>query len=474
MKYIFDYNYYILTYPDLINKINNERDGWLHYWKHGINENRKFRDDKKIIDTDFYMKNYPDLEKSNITTHELALRHCLYYGKFEMRKAFFNDDIEENLKEFINKPNHKYIYDPEYLNSNLLDYLKKFCLSPVEYGCEHIMINIYNTLKKNNCIDIDIKLYKYVNKVKYNFINDLLDDFNNNGLNGLIYSKKQLKNIYPTSEIYEYNGKLYCEDVNTSLMSLDEYVRINIYEKTFNELSDILIKLYENKININIKLCVILFIGNYERGIQLIDKLIEYKALERFNLAICFNSYILYDNLIKKIKDNFDNYIIYVSNEFGNDIVPSLLMYNKIIDIYIPEHVIKLQTKSNYEIMTDLTDYLLKKPLNNIINEMNKTTYTFDGLASNSYGNPKYYIHIKNDYFNKELYNIYNENIDMKKQFIEGTIFYISGYRLIQILNFIKKNNYKAFLLNNMYDSNRIIVHKSYIHLLERLFGVHI
>ena len=62
----------------------------------------------------------------------------------------------------------------------------------------------------------------------------------------------------------------------------------------------------------------------------------------------------------------------------------------------------------------------------------------------------------------------------MNKRFIEGTIFYISGYRLIQILNFIKKNNYKAFLLNNMYDSNRIIVHKSYIHLLERLFGVHI
>ena len=33
-------------------------------------------------------------------------------------------------------------------------------------------------------------------------------------------------------------------------------------------------------------------------------------------------------------------------------------------------------------------------------------------------------------------------------------------------------NNFKAYLFNNMYDDNRTFFYNSYVHFLERLFGV--
>jgi len=466
MKQIFDFDFYISNYPDLNNSIKTEIDGWLHYWKYGIIEDRICKNYLKLIDTDFYINYYKDLLDANITTHKLAIDHWLKYGLFEMRKTFMILELDESFDFFQKNAFPKYLYDPENLNSNLIDYLKRHSLTPNEYQCEFIIKNIYYTLKKNNSIDIDLKLYKFSNKINYNYLYDLLDDFNNNGLNGLIYCKKQLKNIYPSLEIYEFNGVLYCEDIKSPIMRLDEFVRINIYEKSFNEMSDILITQYDNNIESNVKLCVLLFIGNDEKGSIILDKLIEYKMFEIFNLAVCFNSNKSYDSLIHKIKGNFNHYITYVCKEMGNDIVPTILMYHKLIDIYKPEHIIKLQTKSNNVVMNELTDYLLKQPLNNIIRGMPNN--------SNICGNPKYYINIRDDRFNKDLYNIFKEHININKKFIEGTIFYIHENRFMQILNFIKNNNFKAFLLNNMYDSNRIIFNRSYVHLLERLFGVYI
>ena len=36
----------------------------------------------------------------------------------------------------------------------------------------------------------------------------------------------------------------------------------------------------------------------------------------------------------------------------------------------------------------------------------------------------------------------------------------------------MKSNDPYAYLLNNMYDNNRIVYKKSYVHFLERLFGI--
>jgi len=62
--------------------------------------------------------------------------------------------------------------------------------------------------------------------------------------------------------------------------------------------------------------------------------------------------------------------------------------------------------------------------------------------------------------------------IDCNKSFVVGTIFYIKSINFNKVLNFMINNNFKAFILNNMYDDNRTFFNNSYVHFLERLFGV--
>jgi hypothetical protein len=77
------------------------------------------------------------------------------------------------------------------------------------------------------------------------------------------------------------------------------------------------------------------------------------------------------------------------------------------------------------------------------------------------------------DIFNKILIERYKDEIDKKKQlFVAGTIFLSESIVFDNVINFIKKNNYHSFLLNNMYENNSVNMDNSPIHFLERLFGV--
>jgi hypothetical protein len=55
--------------------------------------------------------------------------------------------------------------------------------------------------------------------------------------------------------------------------------------------------------------------------------------------------------------------------------------------------------------------------------------------------------------------------------FIGGTIFYTSNRAFLKVLEFMKKTNYRSYLLNNLYENNSINKDFSPIHFLERLFG---
>jgi hypothetical protein len=461
-EYIFDYKYYISEYPDLHSKNLSEKDAWKHFFEYGIHENRKCKDWKKIINLDFYINNYPDLLNANIKTPEQILVHWFRYGIYEMRHGY--NILYPSYEEFIDNKHSHFTYDPTNSNTNLIDYIKRYSLLQNDYRSEHVINNLYTTIKKDNCISIDMKFYKYANNLPYNDLYELLDHFHTDGLYGLIYSPKQLRNIFKTIQIYEFYGELYCETEKSPIIKLNEFIKKNIYEKSFNEFKKLLIKLYEDTILPSINLCILLFIGNEERGNQIIDMLIEYKNMEIFNIAICFNSYSLYNTLKNKILANFENYRLYISNDIGNDIVPTLLMYDDLSETYNPLHIIKLQTKSSYGMMYDLTRYLLDKPLSSLLLYTNR--------ESNTIGNPHYYMRLSDDGFNRDLYNKYSNKIDINRKFVIATIFYISGDKMGQIKNFVKENNYKAYLLNNMYDSNRIVTTRSHVHFLERLFGV--
>ena len=101
-----------------------------------------------------------------------------------------------------------------------------------------------------------------------------------------------------------------------------------------------------------------------------------------------------------------------------------------------------------------------------------KTLLTHKTDKCNCIGNPNYYINLPSDNFNNELFIKYTNNINVKNNFVGGTIFYISSNVLIEVINFIKKNNYRSYFLNNLYENNCINKDYSPIHFIERLFGV--
>ena len=165
----------------------------------------------------------------------------------------------------------------------------------------------------------------------------------------------------------------------------------------------------------------------------------------------------------KKIKDNFEFYAIYFSNELGTDITSTILMYNDISKNYFFHHIIKLHTKSITNQFQDLTNYLLNKPLPKLLLEKNPNC--------NCIGHPDYYMDLFQDVFNNDLKIKYAEEINSCKNFVAGTIFYTNGIVMNKIIEFIKKNNYRSYFLNNLYENNTINRDFSPIHFLERLFG---
>jgi hypothetical protein len=139
-------------------------------------------------------------------------------------------------------------------------------------------------------------------------------------------------------------------------------------------------------------------------------------------------------------------------------------MYNEICKEYNFNHIIKLHTKSISNQYYDLTDYLLNKPLNDLLYEKNN--------ISNCIGHPSYYMNLTDDVFNNELKLKHTSDINISKLFVAGTIFYIPGKVLDKVIEFIKKNNFRSYFLNNLYENNTINKDFSPIHFLERLFGV--
>lgn len=460
MDSFFDWNFYIKYYEDLQKaNINNQEEAWNHLIHHGIYEGR-LKKKNNIFDWNFYINFYDDLKNNNIDDEEKAINHWNNFGINENRicndTMLCQTDIDDNIN--IIKKN-SYIF-----NTDILEYIKKYsCNNYKEFLNRHEFDSFYHAFLKKNHIDFDFEFYKKANNIDSNILNDkLIDHIHNYGISGLIYHPKQLLNIFPNIDILKIDDIIYVK-YNNKNIKLNKFVKKYIYSKTFDELSSKLIKnIYDSLYSSSLLLLV--FIGYIDIGEKLLNKIINYKSIEKFNISFCFNSLKIYNNFKNKIKKNFTNYSIYISNEFGNDIIPTLLMYNEIKKKYVFNHIIKLQTKSYEEQMNELTDFLLSKKLNILI--------SLKRNDCNCIGIDKYYMKIKDDIFNQELIEKYNHKINNDYNFIIGTIFYTDSITFNSVLYFIKNNDTNGFLLNNLYDSNRIIYKKSYVHYLERLFGI--
>lgn len=372
-------------------------------------------------------------------------------------------------------------------NSNQYTYsVKNYLTSYMNY----FNIKLLITLNHPNIIDFDLNfinyhiramknnsiIFKYDNGESHNYVscdnshksyicnkNKTQNEFIKNNIhNGLIFHPKQLYNIYDSLKIYNIEGNIYINQ-NGDISPLDIFLD-KTYQMTFDEIVNIIFKKYcENINNLNDELLIISFIGNIERGYEITHHLSNYKKKTTFfSIFILSKKIINNTKFIENIKKNFNNYIIYQSNEFGNDITPSLLAYNDFITKYKCDfkYIIKLHTKTN-NLFFQLTQFLLDKtPLELLKLKTNKC---------NVVANPANYIQIKNDRFNKELYNIH-KNIIIKDTFAGGSIFFSEKIYFDAVYNFFMAHN-RLIIFNNVYDPNYINRDHSYIHFIERLFG---
>ena len=180
--------------------------------------------------------------------------------------------------------------------------------------------------------------------------------------------------------------------------------------------------------------------------------------------SFVINKNIYNDNIIQYIKKNFKYYIIFKSNEYGNDIQPTLQAVHYIIK-YFPsiEYIYKIHTKTDNIYRNSGVHYLLDKNVEELKELLNS-------VNSNCVGYPDYYLTIKDEFYNFKYRKIYNKYINLNNKFVINTIFFCSINVFKEIFEFIKNNNTLSFFNNNMYDTNQININ-SPNHLLERLFG---
>lgn len=348
-----------------------------------------------------------------------------------------------SILDYLNLNNKKYVKNKTFLKQNDIIYLEKNGQYYKQYNlrCENSML-----------IDKELYDYLYSDSKKHN--NTLIDIYENGVETGKIYSTKQLfNNDKQIKSIYKQNKELFV-DKNNNLIPLKKYVK-DLYDKPYEWfINDIEIIDYDYLETTETIICS--FIGNLEIGICLLNKILKSDKKKLLNIII-INSKKIYDKIIEII-DEFENKIVFLSKQFGNDIIPTLQALNYIND-FDYKHVIKLHTKSDKNIFNQYVDYLLNYNINEIIYDDKSNTIGYN------------YLNLFNLYC-KKLINSNKSVINSNKLFVPSTIFLTEKKTITNILEFIEKNNYKSYFLNNMYDPNHINIVQSPIHFLERLFGV--
>lgn len=324
--------------------------------------------------------------------------------------------------------------------------------------------NFNKTKQIKNAFDVDLYFFCKINNICYIDDNKTLTYLHKIGLHGFIYHPKQLENIFPNITFYKFLNNIYSFYEN-EILQVQYFANKYLYNSSFENIANLLLQKKYDCLNDNYDKIIIVFIGNDNIGINLIKKIINYKKIESdFNVAFCLNRNIVNSNIKKIIKDNFDFYAIYFCKEMGTDITSTMLMYNDIIKKHNFKHIIKLHTKSISDMYENLTNFLLSMPFTQLLKYKN--------YECNCIGFEEYYFNLHDDIYNNKLKNEYISIINPNNTFVAGTIFYTTNDVINAVLDFIKNNNYRSYLLNNLYENNSINQDFSPIHFLERLFGV--
>jgi hypothetical protein len=427
------------------------------------------------------IKNTEVNESTKIYMKENKLTNCpedVYFSlnmqKFNIGKVADYDAAFKFSTESLNNPNsfagHNFwISDPSWIkriqkNLNLFNYTSNSNLNEFLFFLKK-PLNLNLTKIKNNAFDIDFFLYKKCNNIFIKNNEELSKHFYNYGMNGLIYNVKQLYNLYPNISVFYFLNNILVLKKN-KIYTLNYFVNKYLYARSFDYFMKLTIQnCYDNLSDKYSPLLLLVFIGNIDTGKDLLEKIINYKKIEIFNVSFCFNSKVVYEHFKQLIYKNFLYFSIYFTFEYGTDIQPTIFMYNDICKKYNFQYITKLHTKSIKNEYNDLTNFMLTNTLLSLKKKLNIN-------LCNCVGPSNYYLSMDNDIFNKRNVSKYINFLDLNKYFIKGTIFFTEHKTFAKVIDFIKSNDYKTYVFNNLYENNSINLNYSPTHFLERLFGI--
>ena len=327
-------------------------------------------------------------------------------------------------------------------------------------------LNLDNSYNKNkqitNAFDVDLFFCKKINNLNLITKEEILRYIQVIAMEGIIYHPKQLINIFPSIKFINFLNEVIVTYKNNIYLG-QSFVSKYLYNNSYNNIVNYLIKQRYINFNSEFPLLILVFIGNQKKGKILVDYLIRYTKIQNCNIAFCFNINNNIDEKFKLyIKENLEHYAVYEAKEFGTDITPTFLMYDDICKKYTFNHIIKLHSKTIEPSFTDLTNFLLDKPLKQLVLYKNPICHCI--------GPKSYYIKVNKDKFNNDLKIRFLNSLKINNEFVSGTIFYCNNKVFKACLQFFV-NYYKIFLFNNLYENNSINLNNSPIHFLERLFG---
>lgn len=427
----------------------------------------------------YYYKLYSNFMQNNFELISYQQNMENYYGKND--NIYYVKNISGRdiwLTNFIVNYLMKNPSDKENdinIDINLYKYLHNFKNGNI---CDEIYFNgvikgnIYSIKQIRNHLDI-VDFYKseifdpkyYLNRygdLKNGFINSIHWNTGEYENKSIEYKARSHYNKYGIHEgrIGGFNTKYY-GNINNLFIDL-RLIKESIYEKTFDyHINDF--KLIENEFTSNNDHIICCYIGNCSIGKKLLEKILNSNKV-KLPILIIFGKYENY-LLLKNLCNKFVNKFIFLSKEYGNDIIPTLQIINFIQKYDNIKYIYKFHTKGDNKWFNDCTDYLLE---NDYLNSYLDFSYC------NCLTHPKYIIDVNKVGIKKHceyLKNLYKFCIN-KTKFTAGSIFYTSNDVYKKIINFVKCNNYRSFFLNNTYDHNFVNFETSPIHFLERLFGI--
>lgn len=365
------------------------------------------------FDSNFYLKQYPELKKIGVINKIKAKYHFINKGFYQGYKGHQSQlnkiklelyQYLSNLNKFIFKNYHK--FNDFYISENILKYLYQM-----------------------NKIDF----FKYLQ---------------NNFDSGLLLNEKQINKFYSCKF---KNDKI---ELNNKLYNYSEFKKKFFDEKTFQELSEnIIINKLKNNTKTNYQTIFLIHIGDNKKGNYILDNIIK-NDLHHNNIF-----YITTNNEfnIHQYTDKLE-YIYYQVKNLGNDIIPSLKIYLDNQNIGC-QYILKLHTKSNNKIFYSLTNFFIND-YNKIISLLNTNDYEFCTKK-------KFCLSLIKDKFNRKLIS---NAISTKNCFCAITFF--MGKKNIFQKNIQKCNSLlKASLINNFYYDNYFFLNNSPVHAIERIIS---